>query len=76
MIDLKIQEHIRVRVIATTLLLIVGMAQAVANDDAVKLAVAPELIGEESLYTVEVVIFKQAQPGKASETWPGRSREH
>ena len=58
------------RVIATTLLLIVGMAQAMANDDAVKLAVAPELISEESLYTVEVVIFKQAQPGKESETWP------
>jgi hypothetical protein len=69
-IDLNVQEHIKVRVIATTLLLFVGMAQAVANDEAIKLAVAPELIGEENLYTVEVVIFKQAHSGKESETWP------
>ncbi|NRP94251.1 hypothetical protein XMG59_000334 [Marinobacterium sp. xm-g-59] len=58
------------RVIATTLLLLAGIGQAVADDEAVKLAVAPELIREESLYTVEVVIFKQAEADKESETWP------
>jgi len=59
-----------VRVIATTLLLLAGIGQAVADDEVIKLAVAPELIGEESLYTVEVVIFKQAQTDNVSETWP------
>ncbi len=58
------------RVIATTLLLLAGIGHAIADDEAVQLAVAPELLGAESLYTVEVVIFKQAQAYLDSETWP------